>query len=93
MLKKQTNYTLHLFSIYWLLCSEYIDDLIKKSGIVLKCGFSFTKDQIWACPNKCAQNCYFDVENSLYQPPPCFLVQDFVYSNDSLGEIIFDILS
>ena len=26
----QTNYTLHLFSIFWLLCSSCIADLIKK---------------------------------------------------------------
>ena len=80
-----------MFSIFSLLCSDYVGDLIKKTGIVFNCGFSFTKDQIWARPNKCAQNWYFDVENSLYQSPASFLVQDFVYSNESLGEIIFHI--
>ena len=82
----QPNYTLHLFSIFLLLCSDYVADLIKKIGIVFNC---FTKDQIWACPNKCAQNWYSDVENSLCQPPACFLAQSFVYSIESLGEIIF----
>ena len=42
-------------------------------------------------PNKGAQNWYPDAENSLYQPPACFLAQDFVYSIESLGEIIFQI--
>ena len=42
-------------------------------------------------PNKGAQNWYPDAENSLYQPPPCFLAQDFVYSIESLGEIILQI--
>ena len=60
----------------------------KKIGIVFNC---FTKVQIWACPNKCLQNRHSDVENSLYQFPACFLAQDFVYSIDSLGEIIFQI--
>ena len=42
-------------------------------------------------PNKGAQNWYPDAENSLYQPPACFLAEDFVYSIESLGEIIFQI--
>ena len=42
-------------------------------------------------PNKGAQNWYSDAENSLYQPPACFSAQDFVYSIESLGEIIFQI--
>ena len=51
----------------------------------------FTKDQIWTYPNKYAQNWYSEVENSLYQLPACFLVQDFVYFIELLGEIIFHI--
>ena len=31
----QTNYTLHLFSIFWLLCSDCIADLIKKLELCL----------------------------------------------------------
>ena len=31
----QTNYTLHLFSIFWLLCSDCITDLIKKLKLCL----------------------------------------------------------
>ena len=64
-----------MFSIFSLLCSDYVADLIKETGIVCKCGFSFTKDQIWTRPNKCAL--------------ACFLLQNFVYSIDSLGESIF----
>ena len=70
----------------------------KKTGIVFNCDFSFTTDQIWARPNKCAQNRYkyfqnryTDVKNSLYQPSACFLVQDFIYSIESIEEIIFHI--
>ena len=58
---------------------------------MFNCGFGFTNDQIWARQNKRSQNWYFEVENSRYQSPACFLVQDFVYSNESLGEIIFHI--
>ena len=32
-----------------------------------------------------------NVENTPCQPPACFLVQNFVYSIESLGEIIFHI--
>ena len=80
-----------MFSISSLLCSDYVADLIRKTGIVFNCGFSFTKDQIWARPNKCAQNWCSDIENSLYHPPASFLVQDFLYSIEPLGEIIFHI--
>ena len=31
----QTNYTLHLFSIFSLLCSDYVADLIKKLELYL----------------------------------------------------------
>ena len=62
--------------------------LDKKTGIVFNC---FTKDQIWACPNECTQNWYSNVENSLCQPRACFLAQNFVYSIESLGDIIFRI--
>ena len=31
----QTNYTLHLFSIFSLLCSDYVPDLIKKLELCL----------------------------------------------------------
>ena len=31
----QTKYTLHLFSIFWLLYSDYITDLIKKLELCL----------------------------------------------------------
>ena len=31
----QTNYTLHLFSIFSLLCSDYVADLIKKLELCL----------------------------------------------------------
>ena len=56
---------------------------------MFNCGLSFTKDKIWARPIKRAQNRYYDVENSLYQPPACFLEQDFVYFIVPLGEIIY----
>ena len=87
----QINYTLHLFSILLLLCSDYVADLIKKTGIVFNFGFSFTKDQTRVHPNKCTQNWHFDVESSLYQPRACLLVKDFVYSRESQGEISFQI--
>ena len=45
----QANYTLHLFFTFSLLCSDYVADLIKRTGIVFN---RFTKDKIWACPNK-----------------------------------------
>ena len=64
---------------------SYVADLIKKTGIVFK---GFTKDRILACPNKCAQNRYSDIDNSLYQPLAFFLAQGFVYSIESIGEII-----
>ena len=51
---------------------------------MFNCGFSFTKDQIWTRPSKCSQNRYSDVENSFYQPSACLLLQDFVYSIESL---------
>ena len=41
--------------------------------------------------NKCVHNRYSGVENSLYQPHACFLAQDFIFSIESLGEIIFHI--
>ena len=39
--------------------TDYVTDLIKKTGIVFNC---FTKDRIWACPNKCP-NRFSDVDN------------------------------
>ena len=46
----QTNFTLHLFTIFWLLCSDCIADLIKKLelfltvvSVLLKIGFGHTQ--------------------------------------------------
>ena len=55
-----------MFSIFSLLCSDYVADLIKETGIVCKCGFSFTKDQIWTRPNKCAPCMFFTAEFCIF---------------------------
>ena len=39
---RSPNYTLHLFFIFSLLCSNYLADLIKKTGIALNGSLSFT---------------------------------------------------
>ena len=41
----------------------------QKAGITFTGYFIFNRDKIWARPNKCAQNQFNDVVNSLYQHP------------------------
>ena len=47
----QTNYTLHLFFIFSLLCSHYVADLIKKLELQLMVVLSLFENEIWARPN------------------------------------------
>ena len=57
----QTNYSLHLFFIFLLLCSHYVADLIKKLKLRLMVVLVLRS-------NWCAQNRYTYVANTLYQP-------------------------
>ena len=43
----QTNFTLHLFTIFWLLCSDCIADLIKKLELSLTAVSVLLKIRFW----------------------------------------------
>ena len=47
----ETNYTLHLFFIFLLLCSHYVADLIKKLGLHLMVVSVLLKVKFCARPN------------------------------------------
>ena len=73
---KQTSYTLHLFYIFSLLCSDYVADLIKKLEfcltlvpVLLKIRFGCTKIIVpkvgilmskTACINPCRERVYWE---------------------------------
>ena len=48
--EEQTNYTLHLYFIFLLLCLYDVTDLMKKLELRLLVTFTFNKDSVWACP-------------------------------------------